>query len=170
MKRRAITAVELASKLATDPEYLKKGHAKAEEISRLSDLCSEDQKELVAEIRELGFDIESVWDLVNNSPPPSLPRPFTGSYPAAYPVLLKHLLIPHHPRVREGIIRALTVKDGGHQVEEGLMSEFKNEQDPQLKWANANALKAAMPYSRRKKVPEIAEVFKGLKHNRPMEW
>lgn len=166
MKKRPITASELVVKLETDVEYMKKRLAKDETVARLSELCSKDQKELVAEIRKLGYNIDSVWDFVNNSPHQFLPRRFTGSYPSAYPVLLKHLRLPHHPKVREGIIRALTVNDGGLQVEEALLVEFQHEQDPQMKWVLANALKTAMTDSKRRKLPEIAEVFKGIKHNK----
>ena len=75
-------------------------------------------------------------------------------------MLVRHLQVPHHPRVREGIIRALTVRDGGEAVWQALLYEFQRETDTGLRWVLANALKVAMPYRKRVKFPEIAHAFK----------
>lgn len=48
-----------------------------------------------------GFEVDSAWDLVNTSTP----------YPAALPILLEHVERPYPDRVREGIARALAVRD-----------------------------------------------------------
>lgn len=104
---------------------------------------------LVAELRQCGLDVSSVYDLVNTS----------QSHSNAYPVLVRHLELRHDSRIREGIIRALTVRDAGEEVESALLSEFKTETDPTLKWVLANALRTVMPYRKRKQFPEIAEVF-----------
>jgi HEAT repeat protein len=52
-------------------------------------------------IRDCVFEVGSAWDLVNTSTP----------YPAALPILLEHLDRPYPDRVREGIARALAVRD-----------------------------------------------------------
>ncbi len=83
-----------------------------------------------------------------------------GEYPAAYPILLKHLGMEHHPRIREGIIRALTVPDGGNEVAWELLGHFEKEQDAQMKWVIANALRTVMNRSARKKYPEIDNYYK----------
>src|SRR5262249_9336644 len=57
------------------------------------------EQPLIVELRQIGEQVESVWDLVNTSRP----------YPKAIPVLLKHLQRPYPDRVREGIARALSV-------------------------------------------------------------
>ncbi len=88
-----------------------------------------DESEIVAGARRLGYDIDSVWDFVNNSPHPTLPRRFVGPYERAYPLLIEHLTRAHHPRVREGIIRALTIKDGGEPKWTALHHAFMQEQD-----------------------------------------
>jgi hypothetical protein len=75
-------------------------------------------------------------------------------------VLILHLQRPHHPRVREGIIRALTVRDGGVDLERALLGAFKGETDRSLRWVLANALTVAMPYHRRRKHREIAAVYR----------
>jgi len=61
---------------------------------------------------------------VNNRPHPVLNFPFAGPYERAYPLLVRHLRVKHHPRVREGIIRALTVKDGDELVWKALLEEL----------------------------------------------
>jgi len=109
---------------------------------------------------QCGYEVDSVWDLVNNRPHPFLETNFSGEYTKAYPVLIRHLQVPHVSAIREGVIRALTVKDGGKEVENALLDAFNEEKEPSLKWVLSNALKTAMPYHRRKKMPEIATTYK----------
>ena len=91
-------------------------------------------------------------------------------YERAYPLLVRHLRIRHHPRVREGIVRALTVKDGGEPVWSALLQELHGELDPEMKWVLANALKTAMPYKLRRKHPEIAAAYQApLRSNKSLE-
>ena len=123
--------------------------------------CTEEDAQLAREAEKLGYKIRSVYDFVNNTPDPFLPRTFIGSYERAYPMLVRHLTLPHHPRVREGIIRALTVKDGGQLVSDALLDQFTIEKDSILRWVLANALRTAMPLKQRKRHPEIAGVLNG---------
>jgi hypothetical protein len=153
-------ADEFNKLLDADPEYQARRAEMDRQAAELARICAEDQQMLVAEIRQLGYDIDSVYDLVNNVPHPFLERRFIGPYPDAYPTLVRHLSLPHHPRVREGIIRALTVKDGGRLVEDALLGEFRKESDKMLRWVLANALRTAMPAHRRRKHPEIASALK----------
>jgi len=60
-----------------------------------------EEEPMLADLRGTGFDVESVWDLVNTSTP----------YPSAIPVLLKHLTRGYSDRISEGIARALAVPD-----------------------------------------------------------
>ncbi len=159
-KKKPKTAAKLMAELEVDPEYQAQQQAQEAELSRLKEICAQDEAELVAEIRAVSCVVESVWDLVNNNPHPFIERCFVGSYPTAYPVLIKHLSLPHHERVREGIIRALTIKDGGLGLEKALFTQFEMERNPKLRWVLANALKTAVPYHRRKKHPEVAEVYR----------
>jgi len=55
----------------------------------------------VRDLRTAGYEVESVWDLVNS----------TAAYPEALPVLLEHLARPYPAVVREGIARALAVPE-----------------------------------------------------------
>jgi hypothetical protein len=148
------------ARLAADPEYQKRVAERDRKIeARHQEFAAEDAT-LAREAAALGYAIASVWDFVNSSPHPFLPRRFVGSYERAYPMLIRHLQLPHHPRVREGIIRALTVRDGGPSVARALLDAFYSESDPMLKWVLANALRSAMPYKERRKHPEIAATFK----------
>ena len=153
-------ASDLMKKLENNPEYQERIRQKKAKLQPIWDARKKDQEELVREVNECGYSIESVYDLVNNAPHAFLERKHIGDYSKAYPVLLKHLDIPHEWIIREGIIRALTVKDGGREVEEALLRHFENEKHIETKWCLANALKVAMPYHRRRKHPEIAYFYK----------
>jgi hypothetical protein len=160
MKRKPVTAEELMARLEADPQWVaERDRREAERASRAAELQA-DESELVQSIRALGYEIDSVWDLVNNAPHPFLERRFIGPYERAYPLLIQHLRASHEPGVREGIIRSLTVRDGGATVESALLAEFESESSPELRWVLANALRIAMPYSRRRKHPEIAAVYR----------
>jgi len=69
----------------------------------------------LAELREVGLDVKSVWDLINAP----------ARYEQAIPVLLQHLRLPYSDRIREGIARALAVPDARHAWPT-LVAEFKN--------------------------------------------
>ncbi|QDV55160.1 hypothetical protein [Rosistilla oblonga] len=154
-ERKSVTAAELMAELEADPEWVARREAKERESEEHRKVCAADQLGLVREIRDAGYDVDSVWDLVNNSPHPVLERRFLGEYPDAYPILVQHLSVPHRKEIREGLIRALTVKDGGPEVESTLLECFYAETDEKMRWVIANALRTAMPYHRRKKHPEI---------------
>jgi hypothetical protein len=158
-RRKPVTAAELMAELEADPEWVAQRDAKERERQKREQISAADEAELVREIREAGYDIDSVWDLVNNTPHPSFECRFLGEYRLAYPILARHLFVPHLKENREGIIRALTVKDGGSEVESSLLNCFQSETDDHLRWVLANALCTAMPYHRRKKHPEIKAVL-----------
>ncbi|MEO0249525.1 MAG: hypothetical protein ABIN58_08295, partial [candidate division WOR-3 bacterium] len=63
--------------------------------------AQEDQVIVCALRDEAGLEVSSVWDLVNTSEP----------YPEAIPVLIKLLSQIEEPHMKEGIVRALTVKE-----------------------------------------------------------
>ena len=156
MKRRGPTSLEEHKKqLASDPEYRRKRAEKLALVEKLAAECAKDEAALVREIRESGYDVGSVWDLVNNAPHPFLERRFVGPYPAAYEILTRHLRMPHHPRTREGIARALTVRDGPDGLPNALLAEFTKESDQHVRWALSNALVYMTPKSELAKIPEV---------------
>jgi hypothetical protein len=86
-------------------------------LAEVAEARRRDEKELVAGINALGFNISSVFDFVNSA----------ASYPKAIPTLLRHLDLPHDPMIREGIIRALTIKGLDSDVQETLLRHFRTE-------------------------------------------
>jgi hypothetical protein len=60
-----------------------------------------EEEPILSELREVGWKVQSVWDLVNTS----------KRYPEAIPVLLKHLQFPYSDVVIEGIARSLAVPE-----------------------------------------------------------
>jgi hypothetical protein len=158
-KRKRTTAAEFLARLEQDPAYLQRRAAAEAALEARKREIALDERDLVREVQAQGYDVASVWDLVNNAPRPVLERRFTGPYPRAYPILVRHLAVAHHERVREGVIRALTVRDGGDLVETALLVELRREQSSSLRWVLANALRVAMSYARRRAHPEIAAML-----------
>ncbi|MBA3021740.1 hypothetical protein [Propionicimonas sp.] len=100
-KRTGISATELMVQLQNDPVYQQTIEvAEAEREIRVQALRRAEQP-IVADLRAVGAEVDSVWDLVNTSEP----------YPAALPVLLNHLERGGYPeRVMESLGRALAVR------------------------------------------------------------
>lgn len=144
--------------LENDPEYQARHAEQARMQAERRAILGADEATLVAEIREQGYNVDSVYDLVNNIPHPVLERRFIGPYPKAYPVLVKHLSIPHDPAIREGVIRALTESNANEIASEALLREFESETDPNLRWVLANALRTVLTRSQKRKHPEYKEV------------
>jgi HEAT repeat protein len=83
-------------------------------------------------LRRLGYDVDSVYDLVN----------MKSRYKDAIPVLVHYLGLVTDHGVKEGIVRALSVKEARGIAAEPLLSAFKDagDGDVLLKWAIGNAL------------------------------
>lgn len=161
-KKGSITAEELKRQLDADPKYQKMMQEKEENMRFFETELNKDEEELVREIRQKGYGIESVWDLVNNARHPYLDNKFTGPYKEVYSILVNHLDKPHHLRIREGIIRALTEKDARDIAKDKLIEHFYKETDRSLKWVLANALTTILTQTEKKKNPDIGLVKKGL--------
>jgi hypothetical protein len=158
-KRKSKTAAELIRELEADPEWVAARDERDRQLAERKKSYDQDQAGLVDEIRQLGYEIDSVWDLVNNSPHPVLERTFTGPYTHAYAALIRHLDVSHLPRVREGIIRALTVPDLDTASKNALLRHFESEADSELRWALANALRVALSEPELAAHPEVARAL-----------
>lgn len=101
MRRGPVTAEEAISQLHADPDWMARRSAKEadREIQRKRLACEE--VELVADLQAVGYAVSSVWDLVNT----------TEAYPQAIPILISHFARPYSDKIREGIARALAMKD-----------------------------------------------------------
>ena len=156
-----ITAAEFIRQTEGDPEYqarLREMNLAREELRRR---CEEDEVSLVAELRAVGLRVASVYDLVNNRPHPVLPSRFVGPYQEAYPVLLRHLRVPHEPNVREGIIRALIVRDLPAEAHQVLLEQLLKETNRIHRVCLALACRRAMGRRRCARVPEIEAAIRG---------
>lgn len=131
----AKTAKELLDALSKDPDFVARQAAAERERQALEKTLRADEKPVVDDLRDAGVAVDSVWDLVNTGRP----------YPAAVPVLIRHLRRPYHTRTRQGIARALTVREA-QAVEADLLSAFRAETDNAengVKWLIGNALSVA---------------------------
>lgn len=100
-RRGPISAAELMAQLGKDKEYQRKRAACDAELEDRARVLAAAEQPIIAELRNAGVEVESVWDLVNTAEP----------YPAALPVLIEHLERGGYPeRVMESLGRALAVK------------------------------------------------------------
>ncbi len=75
--------------------------ARQQERTERSARLKVEEEPILVDLRAIGWNVESVWDLVNTS----------TRYSEAVPILLKHLLLPYSDRTREGIARSLAVPE-----------------------------------------------------------
>ena len=128
-----ITAAEHMAQLEKDPEWVARNAEREARLKELEEQFRREEAVLLAELKKIGFNLESVWDFVNTA----------EKYPSAIPVLLRHLSLPYHKRIKEGIIRALTVNYAGPDVLRELIRLFREETDGSgnsLKWVLGNAI------------------------------
>lgn len=84
---------------------------------------------IVAALREVGVDVASVYDLVNQ---PSA---------KAIPVLVRYLPEDLDPKIKEGIVRALSIKQARPFALRPMIVEFMRVNiDESLRWAIGNAI------------------------------
>lgn len=96
---------------------------------------SQAEAPLVNELNAAGAQVSSVWDLVNTK----------AKYPQLLPILFAHLDRPYPQRVREGIARALAVREA-RLLWSALVDRYLAEADTSangMKWALHLAIAAA---------------------------
>lgn len=119
-RRKPMTLAEHDALLKIEGRYDEMAEArrqKDEELRREEEEWRRAEAPLAQELRAAGFEVDSAWDLVNTSIP----------YPAALPILLEHLERPYPDRVREGIARALAVRDARFGAEK-LIRLYREQQ------------------------------------------
>ncbi len=134
-KRRRVTAEELIQELQQDSEY--QGHVADRrrflEARRGRDIAERRAaaEPLVRELQQRGYPIAGVGDLVSGR----------VDYRAAIPVLLQWLPAVQDVRVREDLVRALTIPAARGVAGPALIQEFRRESSSDsLRWAVGNAL------------------------------
>lgn len=142
--KRELTAKEHGDMLEKDPKYQAMMAEKRRIWAEQAEILRRDQEPLVAALTAVGWppkvrqwkEWRSVWDLVNTAEP----------YPHLLSTLAKHLPRPYHKRTKEGIARALAVREAkGTEIPRVLMDELKKETDPNegpnsYRWALINTL------------------------------
>ncbi|MEN5193216.1 HEAT repeat domain-containing protein [Sphingobacterium faecium] len=114
ISNKKITASELQTELLYDEEYQKWLKDKNEIKKNLEEAYSEDARPLIDDLKKVGINIKSIWDLVNTK----------LSYKPAIPVLIEHLSKPYHLKNKEGIIRALAVKEAKGVACRAIIDEY----------------------------------------------
>ena len=109
-----ITAAELQQQLLQDEEYQKWLEEKEEIRIALEEAYAEDEMPLIEDLWQVGVKVKSVWNLVNTK----------SSYKSAIPVLLTHLPMQYHLKNKEGIIRALAVKEARGIACSAILEEY----------------------------------------------
>ena len=99
---------------------------------RIGELRSKEYQELTDELLGVGIKIKSIYDLVNTK----------EKYPKAIPFLLKHLQKKYSDITKEGIIRALSVKEAKGVAAPLLIKEYLNtpKEKEDFRWAIGNAV------------------------------
>jgi hypothetical protein len=95
------TAAELMAELAKNKEYLARKKAQDEHFAKLEKLYDDDERDLVRELNQAGYPVNSIWDFVNSN----------NYYLSAVPILMKHLRIKHHPKTLAGLARSLAIME-----------------------------------------------------------
>lgn len=125
------TAAEIMAEREADPEWVARRDAREAEQQAKEERSIAEQALLLADLRKVGRHVRWIWDLVNT----------TESYPEAVPVLIDHLRRPYRDGIREGIARALAVREArglaGRVVVDTLHESGLGRP---LRWALANTL------------------------------
>src|SRR5215469_15844347 len=80
-----ITSAELMARLQKDPEWVARNAESEARLKERQEQSRREQAVLLGELRNIGFNVESVWDFVNTA----------EMYPSAIPILLRHLSLPY---------------------------------------------------------------------------
>jgi hypothetical protein len=129
MKKKSVTARELMQRLNIDPTFVARREREEQEREKQAAQWRQAEAPLVEELRAAGYQVTSAWDLVNTASP----------YPRALPILLKHLALGYPASVREGIARALAVRDARFAFPV-LLHLYTSEQEQRVKDGLAVAL------------------------------
>ncbi|GAG37597.1 unnamed protein product, partial [marine sediment metagenome] len=128
-----ITAEEFIKKLERDPEYQARMKEKEKKRLKIAARNRRDSTGVLSDLAKIGFPVETVSELFNRK----------LWYEQAIPVLIKWLPKMKNTKVKESIVRALTVKWAKPQAAPLLVREYDKHTKPEdsaLRWAISNAL------------------------------
>ena len=133
IKKKWITAAEHMALLQKNPEWVARNAETMANLLQREKEFKTLEGPLLSDLKNIGIKVDSVWDLVNTA----------DKYPGAIPILRRHLPLPYHKRIKEGIIRALTVNYAGPEVLRELIKQFCEQTDNSpnsIKWVLGNAI------------------------------
>lgn len=116
----------------------------------------DEDKVICSELKKVGVRVKSIYDLVNTSKP----------YPEAIPTLVEWLPKLTNESIKQGVVRALTLKGAGEGIKKGLIVEYerhrdtKNDLQASLRWAIGNALSVVL------KKQDLETILKYVKDHR----
>lgn len=120
-------------------------------LDRRRRLLTDEEQPLLEDLQRSGFRGSSVWDLVNTR----------EAYPQLVAPLRDHASLDYLAPVREGIFRALTVRESDNSVLDVLIAEWRRgvgKDNKFLRWALANAITYIVP---RKNVSDLVTLMDG---------
>jgi hypothetical protein len=132
MTKKPITADELMARLDSDPEHRAWQEAEDAKVARKIAERELAETPIVSDLAAVGVHVDSVWDLVNTRKTPS----------AALPILIEHLNRPYAVGIKEGIARALAVREAKFAWD-SLKKMYEEETTPALRDALSIALSEA---------------------------
>lgn len=133
---KSITAAELQAQLQQDEEY-QKWYKESEEVRiALEAAYTNEYQSLINELKVIGIDIQSIWDLVNTK----------SNYKPAIPILVEHLSKPYHIKNKEGIVRALAVKEAKGVACRAIIDEYNKapKDNFHYRWTFGNTMAVIM--------------------------
>jgi hypothetical protein len=146
-KKKQMTTAELKAKLKRDPNYQKFLHDKELQWKEADRKSSIEQKQLILDIKKSGIKVSSIWDLVNTN----------ATYKNTIPVLINHLSKSYCDATKQGIIRALAVKEAKGIAGKVLLEEFYKipKENYDLRWAIGNTMTMVIT---EKEVDEVIKI------------
>jgi hypothetical protein len=114
-----------------------------------------DEEPLLQALHRVAVTVNSVWDLVNT----------TDSYVPAIPILAEFLSRPHHIRIREGIVRALTTPEAiGYAADVLKQMEISTSSSPPEVSFRAACASALRVIATKQDIPELERVIADSRH------
>lgn len=108
-----------------------------------------EQAQLIQELRKKDIIISNVWDLVNTK----------ANYKNGFDILIHHLSKSYHNKTKEGIVRALAVKEVPQIVNSILVEQYhKTSKDNKtLRWAIGNTVYNTITENYKDKIIDIVK-------------
>jgi hypothetical protein len=132
MAKKLKTAAELLTELNINPDYKRFIKDKEQERYKTEEQLRNEEFDIIAQLKNVGLNVSSVWDLVNAK----------YSYPNAINILINNLQIEYDNKIKEGIIRALSVKEAIGLANPALIEEYNRipKEEMLLRWTIGNTI------------------------------